>query len=157
MVRKILHKKYSNHNEGKSVVAERFIRTLKKKMGKHITSVPKNVCIDKLDDIVNNYNNTYHGTIKMKPVDVKWSTYTDFNKNNYNKNPKFKIVDHIRISKYKNIFGKSYLANWSEELFVTTKVKNIVPWTYVIRDLNGKDICLNVLRKRIAKNKSKRI
>ena len=71
---------YSTHNKGKSVVAERFLRTLKNKIYKYMTSISKNVCIDKLDDIVNKYNNTYHSTIKMKPVYVKPNTYIDFNK-----------------------------------------------------------------------------
>ena len=98
---------YSTHNEGKSVVAERSIRTLKTKIYKHMTSVSRNVYVDKLDDIVGEYNNTYHRTIKMKPVDVKDNTYIDFEKE-VNKDPKFKIGDHIRISKYKNIFAKGY-------------------------------------------------
>ena len=68
---------YSTHNEGKSVIAERFIRTLKNKIYKYITLISKNAHIDKLDDIVNKYINTYHSTIKMKPVDVKSSTYID--------------------------------------------------------------------------------
>ena len=67
---------YSTHNEGKSVVAEKFVRTLKNKIYKYMTSILTNVYIHKLDDIVNKYNNTYHSTIKMKPVDVKPSTYT---------------------------------------------------------------------------------
>ena len=71
---------YSKHNEGKSVIVERFIRTLKTKIYKYMTSISKNVYIDKLDDIVNKYNNTYHSTIKMKPVDVKSSTYIDSSK-----------------------------------------------------------------------------
>ena len=71
---------YSTHNEGKSVVAERFIRTLKTKIYKYMTSISKNVYIDKLDDIVNKYNNTYHSTIKIKPVDVKPNTYIDSSK-----------------------------------------------------------------------------
>ena len=71
---------YSIHNEGKSVVAERFIRTLKNKIYKYMTAISKNVYIDKLDDMVNEYNNTYHRTIKMKPVDVKDNTYIDSNK-----------------------------------------------------------------------------
>ena len=91
---------YSIHNEGKSVAAERFIRTLKTKIYKYMTSVSKNVYIDKLDDIVDEYNNTYK-TIKMKPIDVKDNTYIDFEKEVNNKDPKFKIGDHVRISKYK--------------------------------------------------------
>ena len=118
---------YSTHNEGKSVVAERFIRTLKNKIYKHMTAVSKNVYIDKLDDIVNEYNNTYHRTIKMKPVDVKDNTYIDFEKEVNDKDPKFKVGDHVRISKYKNIFAKGYTPNWSEEIFVVSKIKHTVP------------------------------
>ena len=128
---------YSVNNEGKSVVAERFIRTLKTKIYKYMTSVSKNVYIDKLDDIVDEYNNTYHRTIKMKPVDVKDNTYIDFNKEVNDKDPKFKLDDHARISKYKNIFAKEYTPNWSEEDFVVSKIKNTVPWTYDINVLNG--------------------
>ena len=100
-----------------------------------MTSIPKNVYIDKLDDIVNKYNNTYLRTIKMKPVDVKSSTYIDSSKEVNDKDPKCKISDIVRISKYKNIFAKDYAPNWSEEVFVIKKVKNTVPWTYVISDL----------------------
>ena len=131
---------YSTHNEGKSVVAERFIRTLKIKIYKHMTSISKNVYIDKLDDIVNKYNNAYHTTIKMKPIDVKDNTYINTDKETNDKDPKFKIGDHVRISKYKNIFAKGHTPNWSEEVFVIKKIKNTVPWTYVINDLNGEEI-----------------
>ena len=126
---------YSIHKEGKSVVAERFIRTLKIKIYKYMTLLSTNVNIDQLDDIVGEYNNTYHITIKMKPVDVKDNTYIDFKKEVNDKDPKFKVGDHVRISKYKNIFAKGYTPNWSEEVFVIKKVKNTVPWTYVINDL----------------------
>ena len=95
---------HSIRNEGKSVIAERFIRTLKIKIYKYITSVSKNVYIDKLDDIVECNNNTYHRTVKVKPVDVKDNTYIDFNKEINDKNPKFKVGDNVKISKYKNIF-----------------------------------------------------
>ena len=118
---------YSIQNEGKSFVAERFIRTLKNKIYKHMTSISKNVYIDKLIDIVNKYNNTYHRTIKVKPVDVKSSTYINFNKENNKEGPKFKSGDTVRISKYKNIFAKGYIPSWSEEVFVIKKVKNTVP------------------------------
>ena len=93
--------------------------------------------INKLDDIVNKYNNTYHSTIKVKHVDVKSSTHIDFNKENVKEDPKSDVCDHIRISKYKNIFAKNYIPNWSEEAFVIKKFKDIVPCTYVIIDLNG--------------------
>ena len=102
--------------------------------------ISKNVCIDKLDDIVNKYNNTYHRTIKMKPVDVKLSTYIDSSKEINDKDPKFKIGDIVRISKYKIIFTKGCVPNWSEEVFLIKKVKNTVSWTYVIIDLKGEEI-----------------
>ena len=90
---------------------------------KYITSISKNVYVDKLDDIVNKYNNTYHSTIKMKPVDVKSNTYIDSSKEISNKNPKFKIGDIVRISNNKNVFAKGYTPNWSEEIFVIKKLK----------------------------------
>ena len=129
---------YLTHNEGKSVVAERFIRTIKNKIYKHMTSTSKNVYIDKLDDTVNEYNNTMYRTTKMKPIDVKDNTYIDFGKEVIDNDPKFKVGDHVRISKHKNIFAKGYTPNWSEEVFVIRKLKNTVPWTYVIDYLNGK-------------------
>ena len=96
--------------------------------------------IDKLGDIDKKYNNTYHTTIKMKPVDVKDNTYIDVRKEINDKDPKFKVGDHVRISKYKNIFAKGYMPNWPEEIFVIKKIKNTVPWTYIINDLNGEEI-----------------
>ena len=105
-----------------------------------MTSISKNVYFDKLDDIVNEYNHTYHRTIKMKPIDVRNNTYIDSNKEVNDKDPKFKVGDHVRISKYKNIFAKGYTLNWSEEVFVIKKVKNTVPWIYLINDLNGEEI-----------------
>ena len=131
---------YSTNNEGKSVISERFIRTLKTKIYKYMTSISKNVFIDKLDDIVKEYNNKYHTLIKMKPADVNDNTYIDFKKEINDKNPKFEVGDHVKISKYKNIFAKGYMPNWSEEIFVIKKIKNIVPWTYVINNLNGEEI-----------------
>ena len=92
-----------------------------------------------IDDIVNEYNNTYR-TIKMKPVDVKDNTYIDFEKEVNDKDLKFKVRDHVRISKYKNIFAKRYMQNWSEEIFISKKIKNTGPWTYVLNDLNGEEI-----------------
>ena len=89
---------YSIYNEGKSVVAERFIRTLKNEVYKHMTVVSKNVYIDKFDDIVNEYNDPYHRTTKMKPI-VKDNTYIDYIKEVNDKDPKFKVVDHVRILK----------------------------------------------------------
>ena len=98
---------YSTQNEGKSVIAERFIRTLKNRIYKYMTSVLKTVYIDILDDLVNKCNNTYHNTIKMEPVDLKSNTYTESSEEINNKDLKFKIGDFVRISKYENIFAKS--------------------------------------------------
>ena len=108
--------------------------------------------MDKLDNIVNQYNNTYHRTIKMKSVDVKDNTYIDFKKVVNDKDPKFKIGDHVRISKYKNIFAKGYTPNWYEEVFVIKKVKDTVQWIYVINDLNGKEIYEKNHKRLISKN-----
>ena len=97
---------YSTYNEGISVVAERFIRTLKNKIFKHMTAISKNVYFNVLDDIVDKYNNTVYKTIKMKPIDVTENSYAEYNED-FNKNdPKCKVGDYIRISKYKNIFAK---------------------------------------------------
>ena len=133
---------YSMHNEGKSVIAERFIRTLKNKIYKYMfhASVSKNVYIDKLDDIVNEYNNTYQNIIKMKPIDVKSNTYIESSKEINNKDPKFKIGDTVRTAKYQNIFAQGYTSNWSKEVFVIKKIKNTGPWTNLIDDLNGEEI-----------------
>ena len=87
-----------------------------------MNSVSKHVYIDKLDDIVNEYNNAYHSTIKVKPVDVKSNTYINFSKQINDEDSKFKIGDIVRISKYKNVFVKGYVPSWSEEIFVITKV-----------------------------------
>ena len=105
-----------------------------------MTSISKNVYIDKLDDIVKEYNNTYHTSIKMKPVDVKDNTYIDFKKEVNDKDPKFKVGDHVRISKYKNIFIKGCMPNWLEEIFIIKKIENTMPWTHAINDLNDEEI-----------------
>ena len=142
---------YSTYNEGKSAVAERFIRTLKNKLYKHMTTVSKNVYYDVLDDIVKKYNNMRHSTIKMKPIDVKDNTYINTDKKINNKDPKFKAGDRVRISKNKNVFAKGYLLNWSEEVFVVNKIKNTVPWTYEINDLNGEKIIESFYEKELQK------
>ena len=146
---------YSIHNEGKSVAAERLIRKLKNKIYKYMAGISKNVYINKLYDIVNEYNNTYHRTIKMKPLDVKDNTYIDFEKEFNDKDPKFKVGDYVRISKYKNIFAKGYMANWSEEVFIISKIKNTVPWTYVINDLNSEEIIGTFYEKELQKTNQK--
>ena len=131
---------YSTFNDGKSVVAERFIRTLKTKIHKYMTAISKNIYFDALDDIVDKYNNTVHRTIKMKPIEVTNDSYAEYNEDSNNKNPKFKVGDHVRICKYKNIVAKGYAPNWSEEVFIINKINNTAPWTYAISDLNSEEI-----------------
>ena len=116
-----------------------------------MTTVSKNVYYDVLDDIAKKYNNTWHSTIKMKPIDVKDNTYINTDKKINNKYPKFKVGDRVRISKYKNVFAKGYVPNWSEEVFVVNKIKNTVPWTYEINDLNGEKIIGSFYEKELQK------
>ena len=91
----------------------------------------------------------------MKPSDVKDNTYIDLEKQVNNKDPKFKVGDYVGISKYKNIFAKGYMLNWSEEVFITSKIKNTVPWTYVINDLNGEEIIGTFYEKELQKANQK--
>ena len=106
--------------------------------------VSNNVYIEKLDDIVYKYDNTDYITIKMKPVDVKSNIFIDSSKEVNDKDPKYKIGGIVRISKYKNIFAKGYTPKWSEEVFIIKKVKNTVPWTYLLMVLMGRN-CWNFL------------
>ena len=110
---------YLINNEGKFVVAGRIIRALKTKIYKYLTSLSKNVYIDKLDVIFNKHNNTCHSTIKMKPVDGKDNTCIVSDKESNNKYPKLRVGDRVKISKH-NIFVKDYSPNWSEEIFLIT-------------------------------------
>ena len=112
-----------------------------------MTAISKNVYYDALDDIVNKYNNTVHRTIKMKPIDVTNDSLAEYNEESNKKDPKFKIGDHVRIFKYKNIFAKGYTPNRSEEVFIISKTNNAVPWRYVISDMNGEDITEAFMRK----------
>ena len=120
-----------------------------------MTAISKNVYVDKLDDIVNKYNNTYYSTIKTKPVDVKPSAYIESSKEINYQDPKFKINDMVRILKYKNVFAKRCTPNWSKEVFVIKKVKITVPWTYVISDLKGKKILGTCYEKELQKTNQK--
>ena len=130
---------YSTYNEGKSVVAERFIRTLKTKLYKHMTAIGKNVYYDVLNDIVYKYNNTKHSTIKMKPIDVGNNKRVYIDEHN-EKHSRFKVGDRVRISKFKNTFAKGYTPNWSSEIFIADKVNDTVPYTYNLKDLNDEEI-----------------
>ena len=114
---------YIIYNEGKSVVAERFIMTLKNKVFKHMAAVLKNVYFDVSDDIVNKYNNTVHRTIKMKPIDVTSDSYAEYNEDSNEKDPKFKVCDSVRISKYKNNFAKGYTQIGQREFLSLPKLK----------------------------------
>ena len=146
---------YLTSNEGKSVVAERFIRTLKNNIFKHMTIISKNLYIEVLNDIVNKYNNTVHRTIKIKPIDVTGDSYLEYNEDSIKKSPKFKVNDHVKISKSKNIFAKGYVPNWSEEVFIVNEINNTVPWTYTITDLNGEPITGTFYEKELQKTNQK--
>ena len=125
---------HSTFNKGKSVIAERFIKNLKNKMYKHMTTIGKNVYFNDLDDIVKKYNNTVHSSIKMKPKDVTDDSFVEYSEQTNKRDPKFKVGDNTRISKYKSIFAIGYTPSWSEEVFVVNKVQNTVPWTYLMND-----------------------
>ena len=118
-------------------------------------AISKNVYFDLLDDIFNKYKNTVHKTIKMKPIDVTGNSYAEYNEDFNKKDPKFKFGDHVRISKYKNIFAKGYTPDWSEEDFVVSKIKNTVPWSYVISDSNGEEITRSFYEKEFQKTSPK--
>ena len=119
-----------------------------------MTAISKNVYFDVLDDIVNKYNNTVYRSIKMKPVDVTDDSFAEYNEECNKKDPKFKVGDHVRISNYKNIFAKGYVPNWSEEVFVNN-IKNTVPWTYTINDLNGEKVIGIFYEKELQKTSQK--
>ena len=120
-----------------------------------MTTVSKNLYFNVLNDIADEYNNTFHKTIKMKPIDVKSGSFAEYNEESTEKDPKFKAGDHVRISKYKNIFAKGYAPNWNEEVFVVKKIKDTIPWTYVISGLNGGEIIGSFYEKELQKTNQK--
>ena len=122
-----------------------------------MAAVSKNVYLDVLDDIVNKYNNTVHISIKKKQFDVTFDSYAECNEDSIEKDPKFKVGDHVRTSKYKNVFAKGYTQNWLEDVFVISKIKDTVTWTYVISDLNGEPITGIFYKKEFQKNYSRRV
>ena len=144
---------YSTYNEGKPVIAARFIRTLKNKIFKHMTAISQ-MCQMIL---LINTNNTVHRTIKMKPIEITSDSYAEYNKDSNEKDPKSKVGDHVRISKYKNIFVKGYAPNWSEEVFGVSKTKNTVPWTTAISDLNGEEVTRSFYEKELQKTSQKNL
>ena len=137
---------YSTKNKGKSVLPERFIRTLKTKIYKYMTSISTNLYIDKLDDIVKECNNKYHASIKMKPADVKDSTYIGFKKEINDKDPKFKMGDNVRISKCKNILLKDIYRIGQKIFLLLVKLK-ILYHGHVINDLNSEEIIVLFMKK----------
>ena len=120
-----------------------------------MTFIGKNVYIDVLDDIVKKYINAVHSSIKMKPKDVVDDSFIEYSEETNEKDPKFKVGDNVRISKYKNIFAKGYTPDWSEEVFVVNKIQNTVPWTYLINDLNGEEIKGSFYEKELQKANQK--
>ena len=104
-----------------------------------------------LDDIIDKYYSTVHRTTKMKPIVVTDDSYAEYNENSNKKDPKFEVHHHVRISKYNNIFAKGYAPNWSEEVFVVSKIKNAAPWTYVVSGLNGEEITGSFYEKKLQK------
>ena len=120
-----------------------------------MTAISKNIYFDVLDDIVGEYNNTYHKTIKMKPIDVTSDSFAEYNEESNEKDPKFKVADHVRISKFKNVFAKGYTPNWSEEIFAVKKIKSTVPCTYVISDLNGEEVVESFYENELQKTNQK--
>ena len=135
---------YSTYNERKSVVAERFIRMLKKVIFKHMTAISKNVYFDVLDDIVKQYKNTVHRT--MKPINVTSDSYDEYNEDSYEIDSKFKVGDCISVSMYKSILAKGYTQNWSWQVFNISKIEKIVPWT-LNGDLNGENVMAHFMNK----------
>ena len=115
-----------------------------------MTSILKKVHVDKVDDLVNKYSNTYHRTIKMKPADVKSKTYIEFNRENNNK-----VRNHVIISKHKNLVAKSDVLNWSVKVFVIEEIKNNVTWAYINGDLNGEKIIGKFYKKELQKTNQK--
>ena len=139
---------YSTENEEKSSVVERWIRTMKEKMWKDFTTNSTNVYINVLPDLVREYNNTRHSSIKITPAEASekknefkvWKTLYPNCLDILDINPKFSVGDKVRISKKKELFEKGYTTRWTEEIFTITKIKRTSPITYKIADLNGEEI-----------------
>ena len=130
---------YSELNEVKSVIAERFIKTLKSKIYKKMTANYSKSYLHYLNKLVDQYNNTYHHSINKKPINDDYSASTE-NVESNPKAPKFKVNDRVRITKYKNIFSKNYTKNWSREIFIIDSIFKTNPWKYKSKDLNREKI-----------------
>jgi transposase InsO family protein len=136
--------RYSTYGEHKSAVVERFNRTLKTTMWKRFTALNTRNWVDMLDKLMFDYNKRYHSTIKMAPTEASKSEASDppqpMNNRPTKGKPKFKVKDKVRISRTKGLFEKGYLPNWSEEIYEIVKVKNTIPFTYILKDMNNEDI-----------------
>ena len=147
---------YSTYNERKSVIAERFMRKLKNRIDKHMIPVLKNVYFDVSDILLKNTVTQFIELLNWNQLMLHLIFYAECNADSNEKELKFKVSDHVRIPRYQNILAKGYTPNWSEESFTISKIKNTVPWTYVISDLNGKKIDGTLyeqeLQKQIKKN-----
>ena len=143
---------YSTYNEGKSVAVGRFIRTLKNKLYKHMTATNKSVYYNVLNDVVSEYNNNKHSTVKMKPIDNKNNKRVYIHEDK-EKSARFNAGDRVRISKFKNIFAKGYTPNWTKEIFIVDKINDTVPYTYNSKDLNGEKIIVSFYDKELQKTK----
>ena len=117
-----------------------------------MTATGKNLYYDVLDDVVNEYNNTKHNTIKMKPGDVGDNKIVYIDEHN-EKDSRFKVGDRVRISKFKNIFAKGYTPNWSNEIFIVNKINDTIPCTYNIKYLNGEEIIGSFYDRELQKTK----
>ena len=140
---------YSRCNEKKYGVAERVIRFLKNKIYKHMKAVSKNVYSDVLNNILDKYNNAIITLLKWSLSMLNLILMLSEMLNSNDKDAIFKIGYHLRISKYKSIFAKGYASNWSEEVFEIRKIKNTVPRTYVINNLNGEEILVTFYEKEL--------
>jgi len=140
---------YSTENEEKSCIVERWNRTMKEKMFKYFSANSTRKYIDVLDEMVNNYNNTRHSSIKMTPVEASlkkneitvWrNLYSDNLRRTSGPKPKFSVGDRIRITKKKTLFEKGYTPRWTEEVFTVSKIQHTDPPTYKIKDYNDEEI-----------------
>ena len=127
---------YSTHNEGMSVIAERFIETFKAKVYKKMIATDTKYYLSYLDKLVDQYNNTYHHSVNKKPINANYFVLTENIETNL-KAPKFKVNDSVRITKHTNILSKGYTEKWPREIFIIDSVLKTNPRTYKIKDLNG--------------------
>ena len=139
---------FSSRSEKKASIVERLNKTLKTRMWKYFTANETEVWYDIIDDLVNDYNNSFHSGIGMTPTEARdpknsdtvwYNLYGDFLLHDFGK-PKFKVKDHVRISKYKTIFTKGYLPNYTEEIFKVQQVIYTKPFVYRLEDLLGEDV-----------------